>query len=86
MAGYNGIARAPKSDRSKNPLLQDLTVGWLQKLRNEAPQRVMDSVTAEDGTVSDVIRVGKNGDYANLDAVVMDATNSMIDPMAPRRP
>lgn len=80
MAGFNGIARAPKSDRSKNPMLQDLTVGWLQKLRNEAPQRVMDSITAEDGTVSNVIRVGKNGDYANLDAVVMDATNSMIDP------
>ncbi|WP_048797599.1 phage major capsid protein, P2 family [Hafnia paralvei] len=80
MAGFNGIARAPKSDRSKNPMLQDLAVGWLQKLRNEAPQRVMDSYTAEDDTVSDVIRVGKHGDYANLDAVVMDATNSMIDP------
>ncbi|UZX55234.1 phage major capsid protein, P2 family [Yersinia ruckeri] len=80
MTGFNGIARAPKSDRSKNPMLQDVAVGWLQKLRNEAPKRVMDSYTHEDGTVSDVIRIGKNGDYVNLDAVVMDATNSMIEP------
>ncbi|ENK4566344.1 phage major capsid protein, P2 family [Yersinia enterocolitica] len=80
MVGFNGIARAAKSDRSKNPMLQDVVVGWLQKLRNEAPKRVMDSYTREDGTVSDLIRIGKHGDYANLDAVVMDATNSMIEP------
>lgn len=80
MAGFNGITRAPKSDRSKNPMLQDVAVGWLQKLRNEAPQRVMNSYTADDGTVSDVIRVGEGGDYDNLDAVVMDATNTMIEP------
>jgi len=78
MAGFNGIKRAPTSDRSKNPLLQDVAVGWLQKYRNEAPARVMNKHTAEDGTVSDVIRVGKHGDYANLDALVMDATNTMI--------
>ncbi|MCP2005004.1 UNVERIFIED_ORG: P2 family phage major capsid protein [Buttiauxella agrestis ATCC 33320] len=80
MAGFNGIKRAPTSDRSKNPLLQDVAVGWLQKYRNEAPARVMNKHTAEDGTVSDVIRVGKHGDYANLDALVMDATNTMIAP------
>jgi len=41
----------------------------------------MNKITAEDGTViSDVIRVGKGGDYANLDALVMDATNSLIEP------
>jgi len=80
MAGFNGIKRAATSDRSKNPLLQDVAVGWLQKYRNEAPARVMNKHTAEDGTVSDVIRVGKHGDYANLDALVMDATNTMIAP------
>jgi hypothetical protein len=26
-----------------------------------------------------VIRVGKNGDYENLDALVMDATDNLID-------
>jgi hypothetical protein len=79
MAGFNGIERAATSDRKQNPMLQDVAVGWLQKYRNEAPARVMSKITDEEGAViSDVIRVGKNGDYANLDALVMDATN-LID-------
>ena len=36
MAGFNGISRAATSDRAKNPMLQDVAVGWLQKYRNEA--------------------------------------------------
>lgn len=79
MAGFNGIERAATSDR-KNPLLQDVAIGWLQKYRNQAPARVMSKITDEDGKViSEVIRVGKNGDYANLDALVMDATGNLID-------
>ena len=81
MAGFNGIKRSATSDRSKNPMLQDVAVGWLQKLRNEAPKRVMDKITDTEGNVvSTTIRIGKNGDYVNLDAAVMDATNSMIEP------
>lgn len=80
MAGFNGIERAATSDRKKNPLLQDVATGWLQKYRNEAPARVMSKITDEEGAViSEVIRVGKNGDYANLDALVMDATGNLID-------
>lgn len=76
MAGFNGVKRAETSDRSSNPMLQDVAVGWLQKYRNEAPARVMSKVTDEEGrTTSEVIRVGKGGDYASLDALVMDATN-----------
>ncbi len=81
MAGFNGISRAATSDRVKNPMLQDVAVGWLQKYRSEAPARVMSNITGEDGAViSPVIRIGKGGDYANLDAVVMDATNNLIAP------
>ncbi|WP_312698722.1 P2 family phage major capsid protein, partial [Escherichia coli] len=41
---------------------------------------VMSNITDADGkVVSAVIRVGKNGDYENLDALVMDATNNLID-------
>ncbi len=80
MAGFNGITRAATSNRKQNPLLQDVAVGWLQKYRNEAAARVMSKITDEDGKViSDVIRVGKNGDYENLDALVMDATTNLID-------
>ncbi|MFR0313695.1 P2 family phage major capsid protein, partial [Escherichia coli] len=64
MAGFNGVRRAETSDRSSNPMLQDVAVGWLQKYRNEAPARVMSKVTDEEGhTTSEVIRVGKGGDY-----------------------
>ncbi|MFJ5318288.1 phage major capsid protein, P2 family [Pectobacterium versatile] len=80
MAGWHGVKRAATSDRAKNPLLQDVAVGWLQKYRNESAKRVMSRVIAEDGTViSEQIRVGENGDHASLDALVMDATNTMID-------
>lgn len=77
--GFNGVSRAATSDRSKNPLLQDVAVGWLQKYRNDAPERVMSGITAKDGTViSDTIKVGKGGHYANLDALVMDAFESLV--------
>ncbi|WP_449757995.1 phage major capsid protein, P2 family [Erwinia persicina] len=81
MAGFNGIARAKTSNRQNNPLLQDVAVGWLQKYRKNAPKRVMSKVVGEDGTlISEKVRVGVKGDYANLDALVMDATNTMIEP------
>lgn len=77
--GFNGVSRAATSDRSKNPLLQDVAVGWLQKYRNDAPERVMSSITDADGTViSNTIIVGKGGHYANLDALVMDAFESLV--------
>lgn len=81
MAGFNGTSRAATSDRAKNPMLQDVAEGWLEKYRKEAASRVMSNITGEDGAViSTVIRIGKGGDYANLDAVVMDATNNLIAP------
>lgn len=78
--GFNGVTRAPTSDRKQNPLLQDVAVGWLQKYRNDAPERVMSKVFDEDGKViSYTIKVGKGGHYANLDALVMDGHESLID-------
>jgi len=81
MIGFNGVTRAKTSNRQKFPMLQDVAVGWLQKYRNHAPERVMNNVTDDAGVVvSEKIRVGKHGDYANLDALVMDATNTLIEP------
>lgn len=81
MIGFNGTHRAKTSNRVKFPLLQDIAMGWLQKYREYAPTRVMDKVTGEDGSViSEKIRVGIEGDYVTLDALVMDATNSLIAP------
>ena len=56
-----------------------MAVGWLQKYRNDAPERVMSSITDAGGTViSNTIKVGKGGHYANLDALVMDAFESLV--------
>ncbi|ANR79966.1 phage major capsid protein, P2 family [Kosakonia sacchari] len=77
--GFNGVSRAPTSDRQKNPLLQDVAVGWLQKYRNDAPERVMNKVVDDTGAViSTTIKVGKKGHYKNLDALVMDAHETLI--------
>lgn len=74
--GFNGTSRAATSDRNANPLLQDVNIGWLQKYRTHASKRVMAEVVQGSGK----IRIGGNGDYQNLDALVMDAVNNLIDP------
>lgn len=67
MIGFNGTSRAATSDRANNPLLQDVNKGWLQKVRENKPENVM----------KDII-IGIDGDYKNLDAAVLDATNELI--------
>ena len=73
--GFNGTTVAKQTDRATNPMLQDVNVGWLQQYRTQAPDRVMAS-----GKVAGKIQIGKDGDYANLDALVYDAVASLIDP------
>ena len=67
--GFNGTSVAATTDLATNPLLQDVNKGWLQQLREHAPQNVV--ATGE--TTPGKIIVGAAGDYANLDAVVFDA-------------
>lgn len=81
MIGFNGVKRAKTSDRAANPLLQDVNKGWLQKIREDAPDNVMGSSTQDGVTTADPVKVGKGGAYANLDALVMDAVNELIDPI-----
>lgn len=76
MVGFNGTSRAATSDRTTNPLLQDVNKGWLQHYRDQAPARVLAEVVAASGKVT----VGATGDYKNLDALVYDAIASLIDP------
>lgn len=75
MIGWNGTSVATATNRTSNPLLQDVNKGWLQKYREEASDRVMTESTPSAGTVT----VGKFGDYKNLDALVMDAKSELID-------
>lgn len=78
MIGFNGTSRAATSDPVANPLLQDVNKGWLQKYREFAAARVL----AEGATAGAGVRVGAAAgrDYFNLDALVMDAVASLVDP------
>lgn len=72
--GWNGTSAAATTDIVANPLLQDLNIGWLQHARTDRPENVIDEVVA----ASSQVRVGANGDYANLDALVFDMVNSLL--------
>ncbi|MBO6805741.1 phage major capsid protein, P2 family [Thalassospira sp.] len=69
MIGFNGTSAAVETDIATNQLLQDVNIGWLQHIRNDASERVLDG-----------IKVGAGGDYENMDAAVFDAVNELIDP------
>lgn len=75
MIGWNGTSAAATTDRTTSPLLQDVNIGWLQKLRANAAARVMTG-----GAVAGKVTVGASGDYANLDALVYDAYKTLLDP------
>ncbi len=68
MIGWNGESAAAETDIAANPLLQDVNTGWLAAIRAAAPERVLSA-----------IKVGTGGDYANLDALVYDAGESLLD-------
>lgn len=80
MIGFNGTHRADNSDREKYPLLQDVNSGWLQKVRERAPEHVMGSETKDGATTAQPILVGKGQAYQNLDALVQDTVDTAIDP------
>lgn len=78
MMGFNGTSRSETSNLSSNPKLQDVKKGWLQQLREDKPAKVMNGAST-----GNKIKVGKgqskaNG-YENIDALVMDAVNTLID-------
>ncbi len=76
--GFNGVKVMADTDLAANPLLQDVNKGWLQHLRELAPERVLGLVAA--GLPGKVIIGDADGaDYANLDAAVTDAVN-LLDP------
>lgn len=76
MIGFNGTSRAATSNKANFPLLQDVNKGWLQKYRDNAPQRVMSEIVQG----SDEIEIGAGKEFKNLDALVFDMVNNLIDP------
>ncbi|WP_443977760.1 phage major capsid protein, P2 family [Thiothrix lacustris] len=79
MIGWNGTSAATATDRITNPLLQDVNVGWVEKVRQNDPARLMGY--ASDGEVTeDVYKVGEGGDYGTLDALAFDLMSNLLDP------
>ena len=66
--GFSGVSRADTSDRATHPLSEDVNVGWLQKIRAKTRRYMKD------------VEFGSDKRYKNLDAVIMDAKSSLLDP------
>ena len=79
--GMNGKTRADNSDFAAYPLLQDVAKGWLQKMREENPSRVLGWQSGQVGVAKKEVKYGAAADaaYKNLDAVVTDVLNELID-------
>lgn len=76
MIGWNGTSRAATSNPQTNPLLQDVNIGWLQKMRTENAARVLTEIVDGSGK----IEIGDGKDFANIDALVFSMVNELIDP------
>lgn len=76
--GFNGTSAAASVDRAADPLGTTVNIGWLEKMRLEAPERVLSEVADASGKVT----YGDGGDYDNLDALVYDAANNLLAPWA----
>lgn len=89
MIGWNGTSVAAQTNRATNPLLQDVNIGWLHKIRTKAPARYLkdgaltgagaDKIYVASGVelfnpVANNVATAK-ADYVNLDALVYDAIN-----------
>ena len=79
MIGFNGTSAADDTDLATSPLLQDVNIGWLQKVRVSAPDRVI-----SEGAVAGKVTVGATGDYKTLDGLVFDAIQ-LLDPWHRKR-
>lgn len=69
MIGFRGLMRAADSDRAKYPQLEDVNVGWLQQIREQAPQACTES-----------IRVGEGQRFHSLHRLVRHAVNTLLAP------
>ena len=76
MIGWHGTSAAAQTDRVANPLLQDVNLGWLHKIRTFAPAHVLDDGDLSGAGKAIYVAPGEVGvevDYQNLDALVLDA-------------
>lgn len=66
--GWNGLFRAPTSDRAANPLLQDVKKGWLQKIRDNAPEQHYEGGDVGGGVFK--TQIGAAHEFKTLDGLI----------------
>ena len=76
--GFNGVFRSPTSDRNNNPLLQDVKRGWLQRIRDVAPEQAYSGTTSSGSDFK--ITVGSTGEFKTLDGLIENAIDTFIAP------
>lgn len=68
LVGWHGVSAAATTDLTANPLLQDVNKGWMQYMREKRPANILTQGALAPGE----IRIGKDGDFLNLDHAVSD--------------
>jgi len=68
LIGWFGEQAAATTNRTTNPLLQDVNIGWMQIMRARKSGNILTEGKKQPGE----IRIGAGGDYFNLDHVVSD--------------
>ncbi|MBD1582791.1 phage major capsid protein, P2 family [Pseudoalteromonas sp. S16_S37] len=70
--GWYGTHVADSTNLDEYPMMQDVNIGWLEHIRNDAPLRVIKDGADGETVRADEIRIGEGGDYENLDCAVND--------------
>ncbi|CAI1950008.1 phage major capsid protein, P2 family [Serratia marcescens] len=75
MIAWRGISVADNTDTTANPLLEDVNKGFMQWMRDNKPENIM-----EEGAKSGEISIyGADADYANLDDLGYDLRQGLGD-------
>lgn len=78
MIGWNGTSAAAATNRNTNPLLQDVNIGWLQKLRvwNSGARYLSEGVKEDNKII--IGSSAATSDYRNLNALVVDLIHNLL--------
>ncbi|EIX4510158.1 P2 family phage major capsid protein [Escherichia coli] len=77
LIGFNGTHYAAISDPNTYQNREDCGRGWLQAWKDEAKTQVVSGLSVSESDQNG--KIVKAGDYANLDALVMDAYQTVIN-------
>ena len=79
MIGWNGTRAAKETDKATYPLLEDVNIGWMEKVRLYSPKNIMGYDST--GAVNDnEYTIGEGGMYGTLDALAFDVMSNLLDP------